>query len=576
MDRSNNVVIGSNPGVIYGFGLWSSVGGVGLLHAYPEIRFSWAFYPQPNNLLNIGPTAIVREILELGDVNIIENRYIAPDSILGSVANDGIAKNNFLNHEFALNDYLSRVNNDRIAWRLTARADVPILRNVRGAPRWMDAVYLERHWWSGSELNYVEIKTGGSLSNNKKVINQAISDVNNQFRLKYSRDKMIFRPVGKWARNGGATIGVAALAWDVYSTSSAVIADAQAGDNISAGREIAGFGGRLAGAIAVGQPLAAFGFGLAGPVGALVAGAVGGAFGAYLGGDAFSAAYSDVARLLTVETPNSALANISSVDIVGSASQGTNATDFSFATPWGGDVTSAVDWAVAEAPQISISGPTEFSGSYGFGDYGSGDIMLPEVSVVDYGSYDFSSWYVGDSSFSFDLSPANNPNDYIPPVVLDLNGDGVSIIESTDSDTYMDMEGDGTQHRTAWAGAGDGVLVYDRTGSGDVDNPQAFQFTQYSPGAESDMEALADVFDTNGDGKLSAADDEWSKFKVLVTNSNNSKVLKTLAELGITEISVTPDDNEQSFSDGSQILGSATFVRNGSTYAARWQQARAA
>jgi hypothetical protein len=163
MDRSNNVVIGSNPGVIYGFGLWSSVGGVGLLHAYPEIRFSWAFYPQPNNLLNIGPTAIVREILELGDVNIIENRYIAPDSILGSVANDGIAKNNFLNHEFALNDYLSRVNNDRIAWRLTARADVPILRNVRGAPRWMDAVYLERHWWSGSELNYVEIKTGGSL-----------------------------------------------------------------------------------------------------------------------------------------------------------------------------------------------------------------------------------------------------------------------------------------------------------------------------------------------------------------------------------------------------------------------------
>ena len=379
---------------------------------------------------------------------------------------------------------------------------------------------------------------------------------------------MIFRSVGKWARNGGATIGVAALAWDVYSTSSAVIADAQAGDNISAGREIAGFGGRLAGAIAVGQPLAAFGFGLAGPVGALVAGAVGGAFGAYLGGDAFSAAYSDVARLLTVETPNSALANISSVDIVGSASQGTNATDFSFATPWGGDVTSAVDWAVAEAPQISISGSTEFSGSYGFGDYGSGDIMLPEVSVNDYGSHDFSSWYVGDSSFSFDLSPDNNPNDYIPPVVLDLNGDGVSIIESTDSDIYMDMEGDGTQHRTAWAGAGDGVLVYDRSGTGDVDNPQAFQFTQYSPGAESDMEALADVFDTNDDGKLSALDDQWSKFKVQVTGSTGTQVLKTMDELGITEIALTPDDTEQSFSDGSQILGSATFVRNGVARAA--------
>ncbi|MFG1479642.1 hypothetical protein V5F53_13400 [Xanthobacter sp. V4C-4] len=112
------------------------------------------------------------------------------------------------------------------------------------------------------------------------------------------------------------------------------------------------------------------------------------------------------------------------------------------------------------------------------------------------------------------------------------------------------------------------MLVYDRTGSGDVDNPQAFQFTQYSPGATSDMEALADVFDTNDDGRLDASDDQWSKFKVQVTGSTGTQVLKTMDELGITEILLTADDNGQMFSDGSQILGSATFVRNGVARAA--------
>lgn len=75
------------------------------------------------------------------------------------------------------------------------------------------------------------------------------------------------------------------------------------------------------------------------------------------------------------------------------------------------------------------------------------------------------------------------------PVVLDLNGDGISITERTASNTYRDVNGDGTEHRTAWAAAGDGVLVYDYTGTGDVDSPQAFQFTTWDPTATSDMQA---------------------------------------------------------------------------------------
>lgn len=109
------------------------------------------------------------------------------------------------------------------------------------------------------------------------------------------------------------------------------------------------------------------------------------------------------------------------------------------------------------------------------------------------------------------------------------------------------------------------MLVYDRNGTGDVDNLQAFQFPQCSPGATSDMEALADVFDTNDDGKLNASDDRWSKFKVLVTSATRTRVLKAMDEFGITEVSLMADDNGQVFSDGARILGSDIYFRAGSS-----------
>ncbi|WP_234055147.1 MULTISPECIES: hypothetical protein [unclassified Xanthobacter] len=252
-----------------------------------------------------------------------------------------------------------------------------------------------------------------------------------------------------------------------------------------------------------------------------------------------------------------------------------DASKLSFWSPLGNEVTSSIDWSTPDV--TSYISQDLISSGLGYGSFADlagasfvgpslGGYIPPAVPSFGYGS-GVSGWGYFDYGSGGGFSVSGGVS-FSFPVVLDLNGDGVSIVESTDSDTYMDMEGDGTVHRTAWAGAGDGVLVYDRTGSGDVENPQAFQFTQYSPGAESDMEALADVFDSNGDGKLSAADDAWAKFKVLLTTSRGGRQLMTLDELGITEILLSPDDNEQNFSDGSQILGSANFVRNGKTYAA--------
>jgi hypothetical protein len=125
---------------------------------------------------------------------------------------------------------------------------------------------------------------------------------------------------------------------------------------------------------------------------------------------------------------------------------------------------------------------------------------------------------------------------------------------------------DGLQHRSSWAGAGDGVLFYDPDGRNAITEHRQYVFTEWNPTAAGDLEALRSIWDTNGDGKLSAADAEFAKFKVMVTNADGSTTVMTLAALGITEINLTANTVNIELPDGSVITGQTTFMRtNGTT-----------
>ncbi len=91
------------------------------------------------------------------------------------------------------------------------------------------------------------------------------------------------------------------------------------------------------------------------------------------------------------------------------------------------------------------------------------------------------------------------------PVVLDLTGGGVKITPKSQSNFFYDMAGDGRQHRTAWAGVGNGVLVLDINNNGQITQQNQVVFTDWDPSAKNDMQALAAVFDTNHDK-------DWSLF----------------------------------------------------------------
>ncbi|MDY0870629.1 DUF4214 domain-containing protein [Dongia rigui] len=151
------------------------------------------------------------------------------------------------------------------------------------------------------------------------------------------------------------------------------------------------------------------------------------------------------------------------------------------------------------------------------------------------------------------------------PVMLDLDGNGISITDQTTSNKFFNTEGDGLMHRTAWAAAGNGVLALDLAGNRQITERNQIVFTDWDPSAESDMEALLHVFDTNRNGKLDAGDAQFNKFVVVRTNADGTSDVLTLAEAGIASINLVADATEVILPDGTQITGQTTFTRSNGT-----------
>ncbi|PSJ40786.1 hypothetical protein C7I55_10850 [Sphingomonas deserti] len=102
---------------------------------------------------------------------------------------------------------------------------------------------------------------------------------------------------------------------------------------------------------------------------------------------------------------------------------------------------------------------------------------------------------------------------YMPPVVLDLDGDGLELVSLTDSRVSFDMTTDRVRDRTGWVAADDGMLVLDRNRNGVIDDFTEISFTGDLPGAKTDLEGLR-AFDTNNDGLFNAGDARFGEFRI--------------------------------------------------------------
>ncbi|MEP1575754.1 DUF4214 domain-containing protein, partial [Roseibium album] len=197
-------------------------------------------------------------------------------------------------------------------------------------------------------------------------------------------------------------------------------------------------------------------------------------------------------------------------------------------------------------------------GSGGLGDYDNDG----EVSAREHNRAEREGKYGNNKS---DGESGGNGGGQGKPVLLDLDGDGLEVTALDRSTVFLDSEGDGFLRRTAWAGEGDGILYFDPDGRNEITEKRQYVFTEWDPTATSDLEAIASVFDTNSDGVLDAGDDDFSKFKLMVTNADGSIVSMTLGQLGITALDLTADATNIELSDGSVITGKTTFTRSDGT-----------
>jgi hypothetical protein len=131
------------------------------------------------------------------------------------------------------------------------------------------------------------------------------------------------------------------------------------------------------------------------------------------------------------------------------------------------------------------------------------------------GSLNDSQGWTGSSSSGSTYS--QNASDYdglMPPIVIDLDGDGVELRPLNSSATFFDADSDSYQERTAWAGADDGILVIDLDGDGQVTQAKEIAFAAWTEEQDSDLQALATVFDSNQDGVFDSQDERFAEFRI--------------------------------------------------------------
>jgi Ca2+-binding RTX toxin-like protein len=151
------------------------------------------------------------------------------------------------------------------------------------------------------------------------------------------------------------------------------------------------------------------------------------------------------------------------------------------------------------------------------------------------------------------------------PVILDLDGDGETLVDRSRSHARFDWDGDGQADFTGWMGTGDGMLVFDRDGDGTVSGAHELSFVDDRHGARSDLDGLA-AFDMNGDGLFSDADGAWADFRIWNDRNGNGRAEKhevlTMEEAGVAAISLAGEATEQMWAMTDNIVvNRGEFVR---------------
>jgi hypothetical protein len=578
-----------DPNVAY------SAAGIGLLQYNPLLTVRWTGFESPvTEDIGFSPTLVTnleaRNILvDINSSNIVPaNRppgLFTPNE-LGNLG-DGALEEIYQARGF------------------TTKTQVNTLGGIFGQGRRVDVV-ATKPGLLGGEMVYGEAKVGYKTMNwttareTGRPIYQMVQDANSLF---YNRA----------ARFVGKGLGIAGVGLDAVMTGADIYGKLSQGDTAGAAISGAEFGGRWAGAAAFATAGAQAGFalgsffpGFGNVIGAGVGGFVGGIVGGYLGEEGVNRilgySSSQSSSIFGAPPPpvQAGAANPIQTDSgtadngfgVGTADQNQSTELDTSPSPvllgpssviGGGDIPTKIyiykipdGYYEYDTNGNAYAVPNSYTGPVGADQTEPAFTQPMAPSPTGNGSIPApSSVAPEDLTSPSDVAPpvnalssASGPptvagtftsgSDY--PIILDLTGNGINIKQLTSSNEFFDMAGDGQQSLTAWAGAGNGVLFYDPTGSGQLTQANQIIFTDWDPTAASDMQALRDVFDTNHDGSLDAGDTNFINFFVMETNADGTQTAHSLGSLGITSIGLNADATNIALPDGSMIDGETTYT----------------
>ncbi|MGI2034674.1 DUF5801 repeats-in-toxin domain-containing protein [Rhizobium panacihumi] len=154
------------------------------------------------------------------------------------------------------------------------------------------------------------------------------------------------------------------------------------------------------------------------------------------------------------------------------------------------------------------------------------------------------------------------------PIVLDLDHNGFAF-SSIDNGVSFDINADGHQDKVAWTST-DGILAYDLDGNGKIDNGSELFTPSFNGGHYASGLAALATLDSNGDGKIDAHDEAFSKLSIWI-DANNDGVsdageLSSLFDHAVSSISLEATVTNGLFEDGQAVLSQGHFtLTDGST-----------
>ncbi len=163
-----------------------------------------------------------------------------------------------------------------------------------------------------------------------------------------------------------------------------------------------------------------------------------------------------------------------------------------------------------------------------------------------------SNFNVGDLGIFLSRFPMNT-HEAVDPLVIDLNGDGITLLPIDESDAYFDLNADGSREKVQWVDQNDGFLVLDRNSDGVINNIDELFGNPNTIGFED-----LSQYDDNSDGVIDSNDVKFSQMRVWQDINSNGLLeegeLTTLAERNISKINLNYEaGDDETFAEKSTV-----------------------